>query len=118
MPRTAAVLAGVAASMFFVSSPAFTQYDAPIIVTAPPSYAQVERVSYRDLNLATRYGEQALYMRVSNAVERVCDYDQLNLYSDIQRGYLTCSNGAWRTARPQMVGAVYRARLAYNHRGY
>jgi UrcA family protein len=109
--RTAVVLAGVTASFAFAGAPASAQV-APIYVQAVPNL-RAERVSYYDLNLATRAGEQTLHRRVGHAVERVCLYDQGRWYGLAEPDYNYCSWGAWKRARPQMMGAVYRARLAY-----
>ena len=76
-PTVAAIAAGVAASLTLGSSPAAAQDStAQIIVQGPSANVRGERVPYYDLNLTTRAGEQALYRRVSNAVEHVCLYDE------------------------------------------
>ena len=110
--RIAAVLAGAAASFIFAAAPALAQ-PATIYVQAPPNL-RVERVSYWDLNLASRYGEQALRRRVDQAVRDVCLEDRGRWYGLSEPDYNQCIWGAWHRARPQMIGAVYRARqLAY-----
>lgn len=114
--RSAAVLAGVAASIVFAGSAALAQ-DGQIIVQAPAADVRIERVSYYDLNLATRAGEQTLERRVGGAVERVCLYDEGRWYGLAVPDYTYCAERAWSGARPQIVGAVYRARLVLN-RGY
>ena len=111
-----AIVGGVAASVIFLSSPATAQ-ESPIVVTGPGSSMHIERVPVQDLNLASRDGERTLYRRVSNAVERVCLHDQGRWYGMTQPDFVTCTEGAWRGARPQMVGMLYRARqLAYYRR--
>lgn len=114
-PTVAAVMAGVAASLVPGSTPAMAQEStAQIIVQGPTANIRGERVPYYDLNLATRAGEQALYRRVSNAVEHVCLHDEGRWYGMTQPDFIGCTEGAWRSARPQMVGAIFRARqLAY-----
>lgn len=113
---TAAVVAGVAASLIFGGSPAIGQ-GAEIIIQAPSANVRGERVTYQDLNLASRDGEKALVLRVSNAVERVCLGDEGRWYGMTQPDYLTCTERAWRGARPQVIGAVFRARqFAYRQR--
>lgn len=114
-PTIAAVMAGVAASLTLGVAPAAGQdQSAQIIVQGPSANVRGERVPYYDLNLATRQGEQALYRRVSNAVERVCLHDEGRWYGMTQPDFIGCTEGAWRGARPQMIGAVFRARqLAY-----
>jgi UrcA family protein len=109
--RSAAVLAGLAASFVFAGASASAQV-APIYVRGVPNL-RFERVSYADLNLATRPGEQALHRRVGRAVEHVCLYDPGRWYGLSEPDYNYCKSGAWQRARPQMIGAVYRARLAY-----
>ena len=107
---------GVAASLLFTSSSAVAQ-ESPIVVTGPGRAMHIERVPVHDLTLATRTGEQTLYRRVSGAVERVCLHDEGRWYGMTQPDFITCTEGAWRGARPQMVGMLYRARqLAYNRR--
>lgn len=117
-PRTAAVLAGVGASFAVGGPSASAQGPAIVVQTPPPAYLRIERVGYGDLNLATRAGEQALHRRVGQAVERVCLHDNGRWYGLGEPEYNYCSWGAWNRARPQMVGAVYRARQFAYYRGY
>ena len=115
--RIAAVLAATAASFAFLTPPALAQQGTIYIQTVPPENLRIEHVGYADLNLATRAGERALDSRVSRAVEHVCLYDQNRWYGLGDPDYTYCTWGAWRRARPQMMGAVYRARrLAYYRR--
>jgi UrcA family protein len=107
--RIPAVLAGAAAALV-LSPAAFAQQGIIYVQTAPPENLRIERVGYADLNLATRSGKDALQLRVSHAVERVCLYDQHRWYGLSQPDYNQCTSGAWRRARPQIIGAVYRAR--------
>jgi UrcA family protein len=111
----AVALAGMAGILIFAGPPAQAQ-DGQIIVQAPPANVRGERVSYYDLNLATRAGERTLHRRVGGAVERVCLYDEGRWYGLAVPDYNQCANRAWRGARPQMIGAVYRARMAYGGR--
>ena len=114
-----AALVGVGASFVVAGVPASGQ----VYIQAPPNL-RVERVGYWDLNLATRAGEQALQLRVGNAIDRVCLNDEGRWYGLSQPDYNYCVWGAWRRARPQITGAVYRARQAayyrtgYYYRGY
>ena len=114
-PTVAAAAAGVVASLALGGAPAMAQdSSAQIIVQGPAANVRGERVPYYDLNLATRAGEQTLYRRVSNAVERVCLHDEGRWYGMGEPDFITCTERSWRSARPQMIGAVYRARqLAY-----
>lgn len=115
--RIAAVVAATAASFAFLTPPAVAQQGVIYVQTAPPENLRIERVRYADLNLATRAGERALDSRVTRAVEHVCLYDQNRWYGLGEPDYNYCTWGAWRRARPQMMGAVYRARsLAYYRR--
>jgi UrcA family protein len=111
--RTAAVLSGATVSLF-IGSAAYGQ----IIVQAPAANVRIERVGYYDINLATRAGEHRLYRRVNDAVERVCLHDQGRWYGLAEPDYSHCADRAWRGARPQMIGAVYRARLHAYGNGY
>ena len=114
--RTIAAVAGGVAASIFLSSPAEAQ-ESPIVATGPGADMHIERVPVHDLNLASREGAQTLYRRVSNAVERVCLHDEGRWYGMTQPDFVTCTEGAWRGARPQMTGMLYRARqLAYNRR--
>lgn len=112
---TAVILAGVALAPVF-GAPAALAQEGQIIVQAPASNVRIERVGYADLNLATRDGEWALERRVNGAVERVCLHDGFRWYGLSVPDYTTCADRAWRVARPQVIGAVYRARLAANGR--
>ena len=44
----------------------------PVVVVAEPEPATTRRVSYADLDLATRDGERTLQRRVRTAVNQVC----------------------------------------------
>ena len=115
--KTMAALAGVAAVLIFTAPPAQAQQD-QIIVRAPEANVRGERVPYYDLNLATRAGERSLQRRVGGAVERVCLYDAGRWYGLAVPDYTQCASSAWRGARPQIIGAVYRARLQAYGSGY
>jgi len=110
----AAVLAGMGASFAFAGAPASAQ----IYVQAPANY-RAESVGYWDLDLATRAWEQALQLRINHAAERICLYDRDRAYGLSEPAYNYCYWGAWQRARPQFIGAVYRARqAAYYRAGY
>jgi len=109
----------LAAASLAISPPASAQQQGVIYVqTAPPAYMNIERVSYGDLNLASRAGEQSLNRRVGRAVERVCLYDPVRWYGLAEPDYNYCKTGAWQRARPQVIGAVYRARMSAYGRSY
>jgi UrcA family protein len=115
--KLTAALAGVALSLIVTGSAATAQ-DGQIIVTGPGPDTRIERVGYYDLNLASRVGEQILYRRVGASVERVCLYDRGRWYGLAVPDYNQCADRSWRGARPQVVGAVYRARMQAYGRGY
>jgi UrcA family protein len=106
---SAAFLAGVSASFAFLSLPASAQYPAIIVQTVPPANMRIERVGYADLNLTTQAGQDALTLRISHAVERVCLYDPHRSYRGTEPKYDQCTAGSWARARPQLIGAIFRA---------
>jgi UrcA family protein len=112
-----AALAGVTASLIVIGSAAMAQ-QSQIIVHGPGPDTRIERVGYYDLNLASRYGEQTLYRRVGASVERVCLYDRGRWYGLAVPDYNQCAERSWRGAKPQVIGAVYRARLQAYGSGY
>ena len=116
-PRFNARMTAIALALLFAGSGAVAQ-DAQIIVQGYGPDTRVERIGYYDLNLATRYGEQTLYRRVGASVERVCLYDKGRWYGLSVPDYNQCSERSWRGARPQVIGAVYRARLQAYGSGY
>lgn len=76
------------------------------VVAAPPEGSLSERVSYADLDLATRAGLETLSTRVDGAVYRVCaPLDQRSTFSE----HASCRSFAWNGARPQMDRAAARA---------
>lgn len=105
-----AVLSGVAASLTIVSPAVAAGQDKPVVVYAEPQEGlRTERVSYADLDLAERKGENRLRLRVAGAVKRVCLFE--NGRSGLQdSGYTRCSGEAWDGANPQIAQAVARAR--------
>ena len=115
--RFHARMAAVTVSLIFAGSAAMAQ-GAQIIVRGPAADTRFERVGYYDLNLASRAGERTLYRRVGNAVERVCLYDEGRWYGLSEPDYNQCAERSWRGARPQVIGAVYRARLRAYGSGY
>jgi UrcA family protein len=107
LSKIAAVLSGVAASLM-ITTPANAQ-GRPVVVYGQGEYIPTERVSFADLNLATRGGERMLQARVSKAVDRVCQYGG-GAIGLIDNGYVNCAFGAWKDARPKMALAIARAR--------
>ena len=107
----------VAACLAFLSAPAAAQYRTIVVQGIPAPNTHIEHVAYGDLNLATAAGRDALKLRVSHAVERVCLYDPHRSYKLSEPAYTQCTAKAWSRARPQMDGAIYRARqYAYSRR--
>lgn len=107
LSKIAAVLSGVAASLM-ITTPANAQ-GRPVVVYGQDEYVPTERVSFADLNLATRSGEKILQARVSKAVDRVCQFNGGGI-GLIDNGYVDCAFGAWKDARPKMALAIARAR--------
>jgi UrcA family protein len=108
--RAALVLTVVGASFSLMTTPASAQYPTIIVQGVPAPNVRIERVGYGDLNLATRAGQESLKLRISHAVEHVCLYDQHRWYGGAEPKYTQCFASSWSRARPQMIGAIYRAR--------
>ena len=100
----------LAASIAFASAPAAAQYPTIIVQGIPAPNVRIEHVAYGDLNLASPAGQEALKLRISHAVEHVCLYDQYRSYKLSEPAYTQCAAKSWSRARPQMIGAIYRAR--------
>ena len=107
--KTVAVLSGVTASLL-AAAPASAGQDKPVVVLAEPQEnVRTERVSYADLDLATRAGEKRLNYRVANAVKRVCMFNDGRIgLQDLS--YYDCAGTAWDGANPQIARAVNRAK--------
>ena len=100
----------IASAALLAAVPAFAGQGQPVVVYAEPSdNVRTVRVSYADLDLSSKAGEQQLATRVSGAVEKVCLFgvDGPRLQSS---GYYQCAGDAWTDARPQMARAIARAR--------
>jgi UrcA family protein len=100
----AVALCGVA-----IAAPGIAKERRPIVVTGPSKdELPTRRVSYRDLNLATSYGERTLHRRVGYAVKDVCieSVGGSATFHEASR----CRIFAWGGARPQIARAVQRAR--------
>lgn len=103
---SASIAAGIALVLTAASGSAAAAKDVTV-VAAPPADSLSERVSYADLDLATRTGVQLFNARVGGAVYRVCaPLDQRSTFSE----HATCRSFAWNGAKPQMDRAVSRAR--------
>ena len=102
---SASISASIALVLTAVSGGAAAARDVTV-VAEPPADALSERVSYADLDLATRTGIQILNARVGGAVYRVCaPLDQRSTFSE----HATCRSFAWNGAKQQMDRAVARA---------
>ena len=97
----------VTAGGLFAMTPPASAAESTLVVTAPDEALPTRRVSYADLNLASRVGEKTLHRRVGKAVTSVCDEavgPSANYYVE-----MSCRSFAWNGARPQMNLAVKRA---------
>jgi UrcA family protein len=98
----AALLSGMAA--FAYAAPASSQ-ETPVFVYGEALNANIERVDFADLKLASLSGQKRLHQRVNGAIERVCDLD-LGRDGLQDRGYYACADSAWDGAAPQIAEAV------------
>jgi UrcA family protein len=65
-----------------------------------------QRVSHRDLNLASAFGQKALRFRVRSATRKVCaPLDDTGQRTQRQE----CRSVAWQGAKPQIARAIARA---------
>lgn len=108
-----AILAATSA-VLAVSSPAASAKDLTVTGQRPSEDHLVERVSYRDLNLAAVPGQRTLERRVRKATHTVC----APLYTGgPDLNYSDCRSLAWAGAKPQMALAIERAQqIAANGR--
>ena len=110
---TAVILAGTIGSAIMTASPAIAQDDNDIVVRGIPEGTEMERVSYRDLDLRLIAHLNILNERVDRAVRNVCDLEPGTRMDQMTESYRNCATGAWAGARPQMHRAYLRAnRLA------
>lgn len=75
------------------------------IIAEPDALVRTVRVGFGDMDLSTAEGQEMLTSRVNLAVREVCDAPDQFLLSE-----LPCKRAAWSDARPQIAGAVERAR--------
>jgi UrcA family protein len=88
------------------AAPASAQAPLQVIGERVDPDQLTERVSHRDLNLASASDQKRLTSRVRSAVGKVCaPLDGTNLRTRQQQ----CRSVAWHGARPQMARAVARA---------
>jgi len=82
----------------------------PVVVIGEPEPAATRRVSYADLDLATRDGERMLIRRVRGAVHQVCA-EEVGPSAIV---YVTssCRKLTWRDTEPQLDRAIGRSRQA------
>lgn len=64
-----------------------------------------ERVSYADLNLSTKAGQETFVGRLRRAVRRVCAYESFSGIEGRQQE-VSCRAATMRTARTKMVKAI------------
>ena len=98
---TAALLSGMT---LCYASPASAQ-NPPVVVYGEAINADVERVAFADLDLASARDQGRLHNRVGGAIERVCQID-LGRDGLQDRGFYSCSNAAWGAAAPQIAEAI------------
>ena len=99
----AALLSGFVA-FSACGSPAVAQ-EPEFTVYGESMNAQIERVAFADLDLASARGQSSLNHRVGGAIERVCDID-LGRDGLQDRGYYACASNAWGSAAPQIAEAI------------
>ena len=78
----------------------------PIVVTGPSTGVIARKVSFRDLNFASRSGERAFMRRAASTVNEVCN--DLSPTSRVKIQTVCCSE-AWRSVRLQIAQAVRRS---------
>lgn len=112
--RLSASRLAAASAFFMIASPALAGQEPVVVYAEPEEAVRTERVSFADLDLATKSGERGLHRRVAAAVRTVCADDFTGSALPSTEFY-RCSDGAWAKARPQMAQAVTRAQqLALN----
>lgn len=105
MTRTTVTLSILAVGAVCVASPAFAR-NQRVVVTAQSADTPRERVSYRDLNLATREGAGMLQARVNRASLNVCVGSDFTPQEVVTQ---RCAKAAYWRAQPQMQAAIERA---------
>jgi UrcA family protein len=99
-----AVACAVTAGSLTVATQASAQQNERFTVTGPRfGDAPIERVSYRDLNLAMARDQDRLMKRVGFAVNQLCP-------GIAYLGDPRCRSSAWDGAKPQIALAVDRAK--------
>jgi UrcA family protein len=81
--------------------------DTPTVATSTAIAASAVHVSYRDLDLATDAGSQALYERISHAAHKVCAVSDIRDLTAMAQ-----SDSCERAAVSQAVQQVHNTRLA------
>ena len=104
LQKVIALTCAVTAGSLTVATGASAQWDDRFTVTGTRmGSVPIERVSYRDLNLAMARDQQRLIRRVDFAVSQLCP--------DIAYvGDPRCRSYAWEGAKPQIARAVDRAK--------
>jgi UrcA family protein len=93
---------------------ATSAFAQPLEVVAPrPNFDETTRtVSYRDLDLASAEGRQALDRRVKAAVRGVCGGSTAGIISlPENRDRIRCTKLSWQDARPQIASAIAQASM-------
>jgi len=80
--------------------------------TAAPAFAGGVTVEYRDLNLTTAQGQQALERRIDKAAKSVCQYDRAKTGSRMTKPEVAqCYRAAKKQATQQMAVIVNSERV-------
>jgi UrcA family protein len=110
--RTApTVIAALLSAMAICNSSPASAQEPPVFVYGEALDANVERVSFADLDLASARGQARLHHRVGGAIERVCDLD-LGRQGLQDRDYYRCADSAWGAAAPQIADALVTGNTA------
>jgi UrcA family protein len=104
-------LGAAAAGLTLAGAPALSQTVGELTVTGRMGDLPVisAAVSYRDLDLATKAGQDELRMRVSNTANDLCDRLGEGTAGGMEAGIPTCRTDAMNNARDQIRMAIASA---------
>jgi len=110
--KSLSVCATLAASVVAIGSSPAAGKSGPIFVQGPSDDVISRHISYADLDLARPAGAHALVTRVGSAVNGLCGQVAASREVSILTSVATnrCSRASWDQARPQIDGALQRAR--------
>ena len=109
--KTPTVIAALLSGMTLCYATPAAAQEPPVVVYGEISGANIERVAFADLNLASLSDQKRLHNRVTGAIERVCDID-LGRDGLQDRGYYSCTEAAWGSAAPQIAEAIVTGKTA------